>query len=84
MAKKAMILKQQAEAKYSTAATTAARSAAGPTPTCGITAYAGSASGNWPIRRDSRRPEGQLVTGGFSPAASRRRPGASGMARKRL
>ena len=61
MAKKSMILKQQAPAKFSTrkynrckicgpASTTAARSAAAPTPICATTASAVSASANWLIR----------------------------------
>ena len=61
MAKKSMILKQQAEPKFSTRRSTAARSAADPTLICGTTAFAVSASVSWPTRARfpvSARPAG--------------------------
>ena len=51
MAKKSMILKQQAEPKFSTRRYNRCKICRGrPTPTCATTASAVSASASWPTR----------------------------------
>ncbi len=66
--KTSMILKQQAPAKFSTRNTTAARSAAAPTPICVTTACAVSASASWPTR--ARSPASARLPGNLCPHTS--------------
>ena len=63
MAKKSMILKQQAEPKFSSRRYNRCKICGRPMLTCGITAYAVSASGSWPTRVRSpvsARPAGKV------------------------
>ena len=53
MAKKSMVLKQQREPKFSTRAYNRCKICGRPTLTCGNTASAVSASGNWLIKARS-------------------------------